>query len=123
MNTKAPKFHFCKLSLLAGFIVLFLSNCSFISYEEKPLASLAVIEKITEKDTNDPSFSAFLKNQGVKDDQLPLKEWGLKELLLCALFFNPKIEIAKKEWDIAKVQEIVAPIKAPSSIEIGRAHV
>ena len=116
MNTKAPKFHFCKLSLLAGFIVLFLSNCSFISYEEKPLASLAVIEKITEKDTNDPSFSAFLKNQGVKDDQLPLKEWGLKELLLCALFFNPKIEIAKKEWDIAKVQEIVAPIKAPSSI-------
>ncbi|WP_422684415.1 TolC family protein [Candidatus Methylopumilus universalis] len=36
--------------------------------------------------------------------------------MLCALFFNPRIEIAKKEWDVAKIQEIIAPIKAPSSI-------
>ena len=118
MKTKAPKLYFSKLSLLASFILLFLSNCSFISYEEKPLANLTVIEKITEKDTNDPTFTAFLRNQGMKDDQLPIKEWGLKELMLCALFYNPKIEIAKKEWDIAKIQEIVAPIKAPSSIGI-----
>jgi outer membrane protein TolC len=42
--------------------------------------------------------------------------------MLCALFFNPRIEIAKKEWDVAKIQEIIAPIKAPSSIgfESGR---
>jgi cobalt-zinc-cadmium efflux system outer membrane protein len=31
-------------------------------------------------------------------------------------FFNPRIDIAKKEWDVAKIQEIIAPIKAPSSI-------
>ena len=63
-----------------------------------------------------------MNNQGVNDDQLPIKEWGLKELMLCALFFNPKIEIAKKEWDIAKTQEVIAPIKAPSSLgfETGR---
>ncbi|MFM8232628.1 MAG: TolC family protein, partial [Candidatus Methylopumilus sp.] len=34
----------------------------------------------------------------------------------------PKIEIAKKEWDIAKIQEVISPIKAASSlgIETGR---
>jgi outer membrane protein TolC len=42
--------------------------------------------------------------------------------MLCALFFNPRIEIAKKEWDVAKIQEMIAPIKAPSSVgfESGR---
>lgn len=34
---------------------------------------------------------------------------------MCALF-NPKIEIAKKEWSIAKDQESIAAIKPPSSI-------
>jgi hypothetical protein len=44
------------------------------------------------------------------------KEWGLNELMLAALFFNPKIEIAKKEWGIAKDQESIAAIKPSSSV-------
>ena len=80
------------------------------------------MEKITLKDPEDPLFEDFLKKQGLKDDQLPIKEWRINDLMLCALFFNPKIEIAKKEWDIAKTQEVIAPIKAPSSLgfETGR---
>ena len=81
-----------------------------------------MIDKIIAKGPESPSFRAFLKNQGLNDDHLPINEWGLKELMLCALFFNPKIEIAKKEWDIAKIQEVISPIKAASSlgIETGR---
>ena len=81
-----------------------------------------VIEKITAKDPEDPRFKEFLKIQGFKEDSLPIKEWGLNELMLCALFFNPRLEIAKKEWDVAKIQEMIAPIKAPSSVgfESGR---
>ncbi len=122
MNIKASKLHFLSSLLLAIFIVLFLTNCSFKTYETKPLINEKIIDKINAKDPESPPFKAFLNNQGVNDDQLPIKEWGLKELMLCALFFNPKIEIAKKEWDIAKIQEVVAPIKAPSSLgfETGR---
>jgi outer membrane protein TolC len=87
-----------------------------ISYETKPIANQAVIEKITAKDPEDPKFKEFLRIQGFKEDKLSIKEWGLSELMLCALFFNPRIDIAKKEWDVAKIQEIIAPIKAPSSI-------
>ena len=122
MKTQASKLHFFKSSLLASFILLFLTNCSFINYEQQPLINEKVIEKITLKDPEDPLFKDFLKKQGLKDDQLPIKEWGINDLMLCALFFNPKIEIAKKEWDIAKTQEVIAPIKAPSSLgfETGR---
>ena len=107
---------------MASFIVLFLTNCSFKTYETKPLIDEKIIDKIIAKDPDSPSFKAFLKNQGLNDDHLPINEWGLKELMLCALFFNPKIEIAKKEWDIVKIQEVISPIKAASSlgIETGR---
>ena len=104
------------MSLLASFIMLFLSNCSFINYKQQPLVNEKIVEKIIAKDPEDPLFKAFLYDQGFKDDQLPIKEWGLNELMLCALFFNPKIEIAKKEWNIAKDQESIADIKPPSSI-------
>jgi hypothetical protein len=57
------------------------------------LANEKIIGKISLKDPGDPEFKSFLLNQGLKDDQLPIKEWGLNELMLCALFFNPKIEI------------------------------
>ena len=96
--------------------MLFLSNCSFISYEPHPLVNEKIIEKISTKDPEDAEFKSFLLNQGLKDDQVPIKEWGLNELMLCALFFNPKIEIAKKEWGIAKDQESIAAIKPPSSL-------
>ncbi|MEY3374957.1 MAG: hypothetical protein RLZZ497_290, partial [Pseudomonadota bacterium] len=103
-------------------IAFYLSGCNFISYETKPIANQQVIERITAKDPEDPRFKEFLKIQGFKEDSLPIKEWGLNELMLCALFFNPRIEIAKKEWDVAKIQEMIAPIKAPSSVgfESGR---
>jgi outer membrane protein TolC len=103
-------------------MAFYLSGCNFISYETKSIANQQVIERITAKDPEDPRFKEFLKIQGFKEDSLPIKEWGLNELMLCALFFNPRIEIAKKEWDVAKIQEMIAPIKAPSSVgfESGR---
>ena len=87
-----------------------------MSYETRPLAGEKIVEKINAKDQEDPSFREFLQNQGMKDDQIPIKEWGLNELMLTALFFNPKIEIAKKEWGIAKDQESIAAIKPSSSV-------
>jgi len=116
LKTQALKLHIFISSLLASFIVLFLSSCSFISYEPHPLVNEKIIEKISTKDPEDAEFKSFLLNQGLKDDQVPIKEWGLNELMLCALFFNPKIEIAKKEWSIAKDQESIAAIKPPSSL-------
>ena len=116
MKTRTLKLQFLPTLFFVCLITINLSGCNFISYETKPIANQEVIEKITAKDPEDPKFKEFLKIQGFKEDKLSIKEWGLRELMLCALFFNPRIEIAKKEWDVAKIQEIIAPIKAPSSI-------
>ncbi len=116
MKTRTLKLQFLPTLFFVCLIAINLSGCTFISYETKPIANQEVIEKITAKDPEDPKFKEFLKIQGFKEDNLSIKEWGLSELMLCALFFNPRIEIAKKEWDVAKIQEIIAPIKAPSSI-------
>jgi len=116
LKTRALKLQFFPNLFFVCLIAISLSGCNLISYETKPIANQAVIEKITEKDPEDPKFKEFLRVQGFKEDKLSIKEWGLSELMLCALFFNPRIDIAKKEWDVAKIQEIIAPIKAPSSI-------
>ena len=116
MKTRALKLQFFPSLFFVCFVAISLSGCNFNSYETKPIANQEVIEKITTKDPEDPKFKEFLRVQGFKEDNLSIKEWGLRELMLCALFFNPRIEIAKKEWDVAKIQEIIAPIKAPSSI-------
>ncbi len=116
MKTRTLKLQFLPTLFFVCLIAINLAGCTFISYETKPIANQEVIEKITAKDPEDPKFKEFLKIQGFKEDNLSIKEWGLSELMLCALFFNPRIEIAKKEWDVAKIQEIIAPIKAPSSI-------
>ena len=116
MKTRALKLQFFPNLFFVCLVAISLSGCNLISYETKPIANQEVIEKITVKDPEDPNFKEFLRVQGFKEDKLSIKEWGLSELMLCALFFNPRIEIAKKEWDVAKIQEIIAPIKAPSSI-------
>jgi outer membrane protein TolC len=122
LKKRALKLQFLPSLFFVCLIAFYLSGCNFISYETKPIANQQVIEKITAKEPEDPRFKEFLKIQGFKEDSLPIKEWGLNELMLCALFFNPRIEIAKKEWDVAKIQEMIAPIKAPSSVgfESGR---
>ena len=107
MKIQTSKIRFFESLLLAGFLVLFFTSCSFINYDQRPLVSEKIIEKIVTKDPENPSFRAFLQNQGFKDNELHIKEWGLNELMLSALFFNHKIEISKKEWDIAKIEEVI----------------
>lgn len=77
-------------------MAFYLSGCNFISYETKPIANQQVIEIITAKDPEDPRFKEFLKIQGFNEDSLPIKEWGLNELMLCALFSTQELKLQKK---------------------------
>ncbi len=106
------------LLILASLLLFIFSGCVFVKFDPKPLIKEEITRNITEKSPEIIEFKDFLQKQGFKDDQLTIKEWGLNELILGALFYNPRIEIAKKEWDVAKVQELVAPIKPLSSFGI-----
>lgn len=46
--------------------------------------------------------------QGYPADALPLRQWGLRELTLSALFFHPQLDVARAQLQAAQAREITA---------------
>ena len=82
-------------------IPLMLSACSFQQYQAKPIDAQANLAKLAEKDPSSPTFQAFLIAHGYKSDQLPVQAWGLEDLIYCALFFHPSLDLAKAKSQAA----------------------
>ncbi len=80
---------------------LLASACANEKYQAKPLAPAQVTAKILSKDSNDAGFKAYLIKQGYAENDLPFKTWGLNELTLCALYFHPKLDVAKAQLALA----------------------
>ena len=53
---------------------------------KKDIETQQIIEIIKESDIHSEEFTQFLLSQGF-DDELPLKDWGLKELIYAQQFF------------------------------------
>lgn len=87
-------------SLLLG-LCLLTSGCAHEQYQAKPLDPASVTAKIRNKDATSADFKAYLIKQGYAENQLPLPQWGIDELTLCALYFNPKLDVAKAQLALA----------------------
>lgn len=60
---------------------------------------------------HDPAGAAFREYaiaQGYPEAQLPIKQWGLRELTLSALFFHPQLDVARAKLHAARASEITA---------------
>lgn len=101
---------------------LFLLGCAAIPYEEAKVDVVEVNKLITELDIYNEEFEEFLKSNGYPSNNLPINDWGLRELLLAQLFFNYDIKNAKASLDWVRTSENIALLYPPSSIgiEIGR---
>lgn len=89
----------CGLSVFCGFI----NGCSKEKYVAKPLDPQAVNTKISSKNPASAEFTSYLIKQGYPAQDLPLRVWGLNELTSAALFFNPKLDVAKAQLALAEV--------------------
>ena len=98
-----------KLSSQANLLIAILSlclltsGCALQSYQAKPLNSAAVTAKLANKDATNADFQAYLIKQGYEKDKLPFTNWGVDELTLCALYFNPKLDVAKAKLALANL--------------------
>ena len=103
-------------------IILIISGCSYIPFNKKDIETKKITELIKESDIHNEDFSQFLITQGFNDDELPIKNWGLKELIYAQQFFNPELKTAKMKWEMVKTNEAIANLRPVSSIglEIGR---
>ena len=103
-------------------LIFLLSSCSYIPFAQKDINSQKIIEAIKESDIHNKEFSQFLISKGVDSNELPFKDWGLKELIYAQQFFNPQLKTAKMQLELAQTNEAIAILYPPSSIglKIGR---
>ncbi len=90
-----------------------MAACSFQQYQAKPIDAPANLVRLAEKDPNSLAFQQFLIKHGYKADQLPVQAWGLEELIYCALFFHPNVDLAKAK---SKAKELSLATAASSPI-------
>lgn len=89
----------CSLSIFCGLM----SGCAKEKYVAKPLNPQIVNAKISNKDISNAEFNAYLIKQGFSAADLPFQAWGLNELTRAALYFNPKLDVAKAQLSLANI--------------------
>lgn len=96
-----------RLALALG--LLFLSSaCSFQQYQAKPLDPLTINQRLQAKDPNSPLFQQYLLQNNYPASQWPIQTWGLDELVYCALFFNPTLDVARAQLRAAESSQNTA---------------
>lgn len=103
-------------------IIFFLNGCSSIPFEESKVEVLTLNKEISAKDINNKEFNNYLLSKGYKGNDLPIKAWGVKELLLGQYFFNYDLKTAQNSIEWIRMNEQIALLKPSSSlgVEIGR---
>jgi outer membrane protein, heavy metal efflux system len=74
-----------------------LAGCARPHFEPKPIDVDKISAKLAAKDITDEKFQQYLLTHGYQPADLPISNWGLDELTLCALYFHPKLDVAKAE--------------------------
>lgn len=96
-----------RLTILA-LLCLNVSACGFQEYIAKPIDKSAVTNKIASRQANNEQFKQYLLNNGYRGEQLPIQQWQLDDLIHCALFFNPNLDIARAQWRSAEAARLTA---------------
>lgn len=99
--SQTPPMHISQNTLLISISCFLLLACATEKYEAKPFNLEKSTVKILAKDPLDANFQAYLSKQGYASANLT---WGLDELTLCALYFNPKLDVAKAQFALASAQ-------------------
>lgn len=115
-----PSKYIKKISLFIFIISLssFFSACSFLEYNEAKIKVTNINEELSQASVDNKEFLDFLTKQGYNEQELPMQNWKLNDLLFAQEFYNREIALAKSEWDIVKSNEALKTLKPESSIGI-----
>ena len=104
-----------KKNALVPFL-FFLTSCSFIDYQEKPLDINEVHQKNKQVNLNDSDFIAYLEENNFDKANIPFKSWGIDELLIAQKYFNPQLKTADLELKYIESNEKIASLRPLSSL-------
>jgi outer membrane protein, heavy metal efflux system len=87
---------------------VFLCGCAFQTYSPKPLDPAKIAARYRSHDPDKDDFRDYLLAQDYAARSLPIKQWGPRELVLSALFFNPQLDVARAQWRAAQAAEVTS---------------
>jgi len=96
-----------KVALLS-LLFLSIAACGFQEYIAKPIDTAALSQKIAARRADNEQFNQYLINNGYPSARLPIQQWELDDLIHCALFFNPSLDIARAQWRSAEAAKLTA---------------
>jgi len=92
-----------------------MTACSFQEYIAKPIDTAALTQKIAGRRADNALFQQYLINSGYPPARLPIQQWELDDLIHCALFFNPSLDVARAQWRSAEAAKLsAAEMRLPS---------
>ena len=118
-NTKTKRLIVAVRNILIAFSLI---SCSFQKYTPKPIDTSANTSKLALKNLNNADFNQYLASNGYAKEHLPIKQWGLKELTYCALFFHPNLDVARAQLRVAQASETAAAERTVPTINGNIAH-
>lgn len=106
------------ISVLTVCCVFAVTACSHQAYQAKPITPEAVAEEYQHKSTHDDGFKAYLSSLGYDTSQLPFELWDADKLSLCAFYFHPSLDVAKKQLTVAEADQSISTKKNNPSITV-----
>lgn len=88
-----------------------MSGCVFQEYIAKPLNTAEIAEKFARRQVDHQQFHDYLLANGYNPAQIPIQQWGADELVYCALFFNPNLDVARAQWRSAEAAKMTAAVR------------
>lgn len=111
-----------RLLLIATVAMSTIAGCANQKYSASPLNVDLINANLIAKDPTDSGFQGFLAKNGITKNHLPLKHWGINELILAALYFNPKLDVVKSKWAASLASVDTANQSLKSSIDANIAY-
>jgi len=93
---------------LLSLLCLSVTACGFQEYIAKPIDTAALTQKIAGRRADNDQFHQYLISNGYPSARLPIQQWELDDLIHCALFFNPSLDIARAQWRSAEAAKLTA---------------
>lgn len=81
-----------------------IAACSSVAYSPRPLDTEATAAAFLSRSADVEGLRQFAAANGYAGQEWPPQQWGLKELALAALYFNPDIRTARARADVAHAE-------------------
>lgn len=98
-----------RLAALLGVLWL-VTSCSIQPYRPEPINIDANTRYLRNQQPDHQAFTAFLADQGIASEQLPLKTWDMRTVGQAARFFHTDLNVARAQWQAAVAAEITASL-------------